>query len=65
MKQIAFKDSKYAATGDWGLGNFKMANLAVRCLHKICFCCHEPAKDRDPGFHWFRTLKLSFDPRNR
>ena len=46
--QVMVKDSKkYAATGGWGFGDFKDGNPGDETLHKTCFPCHEPAKDRD------------------
>jgi hypothetical protein len=46
--QVMVKDSqKYAATGGWGFGDFKGGKPGDEALHKTCFACHEPAKDRD------------------
>jgi hypothetical protein len=46
--QVMVKDSKkYAATGGWGFGDFKDGKPADEAMHKACFSCHEPAKDRD------------------
>jgi hypothetical protein len=46
--QIMVKDSKkYAATGGWGFADFKDGKPGSEALHKTCFPCHEPAKDRD------------------
>jgi hypothetical protein len=46
--QVMVKDSKkYAATGGWGFGDFKDGKPGDEALHKTCFGCHEPAKDRD------------------
>jgi hypothetical protein len=46
--QVMVKDSKkYAATGGWGFGDFKDGKPGDEALHKTCFACHEPAKDRD------------------
>jgi Cytochrome P460 len=46
--QIMVKDSKkYAATGGWGFGDFKDGKPGDEALHKTCFACHEPARDRD------------------
>jgi hypothetical protein len=46
--QIMVKDSKkYAATGGWGFGDFKDGKPGDEALHKTCFPCHEPAKNRD------------------
>jgi hypothetical protein len=46
--QVMVKDSKkYAATGGWGFGDFKDGKPSSEALHKTCFPCHEPAKDRD------------------
>jgi hypothetical protein len=46
--QIMVKDSKkYAASGGWGFADFKDGKPGDEALHKTCFPCHEPAKDRD------------------
>ena len=46
--QVMVKDSrKYTATGGWGFGDFKNGKPGDEPLHKTCFACHEPAKDRD------------------
>jgi hypothetical protein len=46
--QVMVKDSKkYAATGGWGFADFKDGKPGDEALHKTCFPCHEPAKDRD------------------
>ena len=46
--QVMVKDSKkYAATGGWGFGDFKDGKPSAEALHKTCFPCHEPFKDRD------------------
>ncbi len=46
--QFMVKDSKkYAATGGWGFADFKNGKPGDEALHKTCFRCHEPAKDRD------------------
>ena len=46
--QVMVKDStKYAATGRWGFGDFKDGKPASEAVHKTCFPCHAPAKDRD------------------
>jgi hypothetical protein len=46
--QVMVKDSKkYAATGGWGFGDFKDGKPGDEALHKTCFPCHEPVKDRD------------------
>lgn len=46
--QVMVKDSKkYAATGGWGFGDFKDGKPGDEALHKTCFPCHKPAKDRD------------------
>jgi hypothetical protein len=46
--QVMVKDSKkHAATGGWGFGDFKDGKPSDEALHKACFSCHEPAKDRD------------------
>ena len=46
--QFMVKDSKkYAVTGGWGFADFKNGKPGDEALHKTCFACHEPAKDRD------------------
>jgi Cytochrome P460 len=49
--QFMVKDSKkYAATGGWGFADFTNGKAGNEPLHKTCFPCHEPAKDRDYVF---------------
>jgi hypothetical protein len=49
--QFMVKDSqKYAATGGWGYADFTDGKPASEALHKTCFPCHVPAKDRDYVF---------------
>jgi hypothetical protein len=49
--QFMVKDSKkYAATGGWGFADFTNGKPGNGALHKTCFSCHEPAKDRDYVF---------------
>ena len=49
--QFMVKDSKkYAATGGWGFADFKDGKPGDEALHKTCFVCHQPAKDRDYVF---------------
>jgi len=49
--QFMVKDSKkYAATGGWGFADFKNGKPGDEALHKTCFPCHQPAKDRDYVF---------------
>ena len=49
--QVMVKDSnKYAATGGWGFGDFTNGKAGNEALHKTCFPCHQPAKDRDYVF---------------
>jgi Cytochrome P460 len=46
--QFMVKDSKkYAATGGWGFADFTDGKPGSEALHKTCFPCHAPAKDRD------------------
>ena len=46
--QFMIKDSKkYAATGDWGFGDFTNGKPGNEALMKTCFACHLPAKDHD------------------
>ena len=49
--QFMVKDSKkYATTGGWGFADFKDGKPGDEALHKTCFPCHIPAKDRDYVF---------------
>jgi hypothetical protein len=49
--QFMVKDSKrYVATSGWGFADFKNGKLGDEALHKTCFPCHQPAKDRDYVF---------------
>jgi hypothetical protein len=46
--QVMVKDSrKYAATGGWGFADFRDGKPSDEAVHKTCFSCHEPARDRD------------------
>jgi hypothetical protein len=46
--QFMVKDSKkYASTGGWGFAQFSDGKPADEAVHKTCFVCHAPAKDRD------------------
>jgi len=46
--QFMVKDSKkYAATGGWGYAQFNDGKPANEAVHRACFACHEPARDRD------------------
>ena len=46
--QFMVKDStKYASTGGWGFAQFNDGKPASEAVHKACFACHTPAKDRD------------------
>jgi Cytochrome P460 len=46
--QFMVKDSKkYAATGGWGFAQFKDGKPAGEAVHKTCFSCHDPVRDRD------------------
>jgi hypothetical protein len=46
--QFMVKDSKkYALTGGWGFADFKNGKPGDEALHKTCFPCHLPVKDRD------------------
>ena len=53
--QFMVKDSKkYAATGGWGFAQFdKDGKPADEAMHKTCFPCHAPAKDRDFVFTYY------------
>ena len=49
--QFMVKDlKKYAETGGWGFADFKNGKPDNEDLHKTCFPCHQPAKDRDYVF---------------
>lgn len=49
--QVMVKDSKkYAATVGWGFGDFRDGKPSDEAMHKACFPCHEPFKDRDYVF---------------
>jgi hypothetical protein len=49
--QFMVKDSKkYAATAGWGFADFKNGKPGDEALHRTCFPCHLPAKDRDLVF---------------
>ncbi len=46
--QFMVKDSKkYASTDGWGFAQFNDGKPAAEALHKTCYSCHEPIKDRD------------------
>ena len=46
--QFMVKDSKkYASTGGWGFSQFTNGKPDGEAVHKTCFACHAPAKDRD------------------
>ena len=46
--QFMVKDSKkYASTGGWGFAEFTNGKPDGEAVHKTCFPCHAPAKDRD------------------
>jgi Cytochrome P460 len=46
--QIMVKDSKkYASTGGWGFAQFTNGKPDGEAVHKTCFACHAPGKDRD------------------
>ena len=56
--QFMVKDSKkYAATGGWGFADFTNGKPGDEALHKTCFPCHQPAKDRDFVFARYAPLK--------
>jgi hypothetical protein len=49
--QFMVKDSKkYAVSGGWGFADFTNGKPGDGALHKACFPCHQPAKDRDYVF---------------
>jgi cytochrome P460 len=46
--QFMVKDSrKYAATDGWGFADFRNGKPGDEALHKTCYPCHLPVKDRD------------------
>jgi Cytochrome P460 len=46
--QFMVKDSKKCASTDgWGFAQFDDGKPADEAVHKTCFACHSPAKDRD------------------
>ena len=46
--QFMVKDSKrYATTDGWGFADFTNGKPGDEALHKTCYACHLPAKDRD------------------
>jgi cytochrome P460 len=46
--QFMVKDSKkYAATDGWGFADFRNGKPGNEALHKTCYPCHLPVKDRD------------------
>jgi hypothetical protein len=46
--QFMVKDSKkYASTGGWGFAEFTNGMPDGEAVHRTCFSCHAPAKDRD------------------
>jgi len=52
--QFMVKDSKkYAETGGWGFAQFTDGKPDDEAVHKTCFSCHAPAKDRDFVFTEF------------
>jgi hypothetical protein len=55
--QFMVKDSKkYAATGGWGFADFTNGKAGDEALHKTCYPCHLPAKDRDFVFARYAPL---------
>ena len=46
--QFMVKDSKkYASTGGWGFAEFTNGKPDGEAVHRTCFSCHAPGKDRD------------------
>jgi hypothetical protein len=46
--QFMVKDAKkYASTGGWGFAQFTNGKPDGEAVHKSCYSCHAPAKDRD------------------
>jgi hypothetical protein len=46
--QFMVKDSKkYDSTGGWGFAQFTNGEPDGEAVHRTCFGCHAPAKDRD------------------
>ena len=54
--QFMIKDSKkYATSGGWGFAQFTDGKPDGEAVHKTCFPCHVPAKNRDFVFtHYSR-----------
>ena len=49
--QFMVKDSKkYASTGGWGFAQFTDGKADGEAVHRTCFGCHAPAKERDYVF---------------
>ena len=54
------KDSKkYAAAGGWGFADIKDGKPSDEALHKTCFPCHVPAKDRDYVFACYALMHFN------
>ena len=61
--QFMVKDSKkYAATAGWGFADFKNGKPGDEALHKNCFPCHQPVKDRDYVFTRYAPTPLTDAP---
>src|SRR5262245_11142082 len=46
--QFMVKDAKkYVSTGGWGFAQFTDGKPDGEAVHKTCFACHAPAKDRN------------------
>ena len=46
--QFMVKDAKkYASTGGWGFAQFTNGKPDDEAVHRTCFGCHTPARDRD------------------
>jgi len=46
--QFMVTDSKkYASASGWAFAQFDDGKPAGEAVHKTCFACHGPAKDRD------------------
>jgi hypothetical protein len=61
--QFTAKDSKiYASTGGWWFAQFTNGKPEDEAVHKTCFSCHSPAKDRDivltryPRRYWLHPV---------
>jgi hypothetical protein len=45
VQSMVMDSKKYASTGGWGFADLRTASPA-KTLHKTCFPCRQPARDR-------------------